>query len=359
MALERYEAASPGDPNPYDSMGNMFDSMGKHEEAEVYYKKALAVNPNWSISSNTLAGGRAGMEDYKGAFQWLDTSFVRAKDFGSRLEVQYFRAGYYFWLGQLNEADRYFAKCNALFADAGQSPDHAWDWLKIWIDYERRQFARCRRTLDLWGAEYVRRDFRGGERNIRELFIELCRGFISAKEGNADSVTASLARMESIRARIPASDTGKAAKALDRSYRRCSNLLRSEWLLSTGRAQEALAARMKTGPGAYTSRERGPIAGVENWNYPNWGAMVDILPRAYLALGQLDSAIAAYERAIRPGEIFPRYHYRLAQVYEQKGLKAQAVAEYEKFLKIFGKADPIYKEPADARAKLAKLKGKR
>jgi tetratricopeptide (TPR) repeat protein len=87
--------------------------------------------------------------------------------------------------------------------------------------------------------------------------------------------------------------------------------------------------------------------------------MVDIVPRAYLALGQLDSAIVAYERAVNlPGHIFPRYHYRLAQVYERKGMKAKAIAEYEKFLKIFGKADPIYKEPADARMRLAKLKGK-
>ena len=254
-------------------------------------------------------------------------------------------------------ADRYAAKCDKLVLDAGQTPDHAWDWLKIWIAYERRQFARSRRTLDLWGKEYVQRDFQGGQRNTRELFIELCRGFISVKEGITDSVTTCLARMDNIRARMPGSDTGKAAKLLDRWYRRYSNLLRSEWLLSNGRAQEALSARLKTGLGAYTSREPGPISGVENWNYPNWGAMVDILPRAYLALGQLDSAIVAYERAIKlPGSIFPRYHYRLAQVYERKGLKAKAIAEYEKFLKIWGKADAIYKESADARARLAKLK---
>jgi tetratricopeptide (TPR) repeat protein len=85
--------------------------------------------------------------------------------------------------------------------------------------------------------------------------------------------------------------------------------------------------------------------------------MIDIAPRAYLALGQLDSAIAGYERAVEiPGWIFPRYHYRLAQVYERKGLKAKAINEYEKFLKIWGKADPIYKGPADVRKRIAKLK---
>jgi tetratricopeptide (TPR) repeat protein len=97
--------------------------------------------------------------------------------------------------------------------------------------------------------------------------------------------------------------------------------------------------------------------------------MVDIIPRAYQALGQVDSAIVAYERAVehhlkdrslplpaRVTPVLPRYHYRLALLYEKKGMKQKAVEQYEKFLKIWGKADPIYKEPADARARLARLK---
>ncbi len=87
----------------------------------------------------------------------------------------------------------------------------------------------------------------------------------------------------------------------------------------------------------------------------------DPYPRAYVALGNLDSATAAYERAVSHEvetyfPIIPRYHYRLALVYEQAGMKQKAIAEYEKFLRIWGKADPIYKEPADARARLARLK---
>jgi tetratricopeptide (TPR) repeat protein len=89
--------------------------------------------------------------------------------------------------------------------------------------------------------------------------------------------------------------------------------------------------------------------------------MLDVVPRAYVALGQLDSAIAAYERALAHAgapecPVFPRYHYRLAQLYEKKGMKTGAIAQYEKFLKVWGKADPIYKEPADARKRLARLK---
>ena len=33
-----------------------------------------------------------------------------------------------------------------------------------------------------------------------------------------------------------------------------------------------------------------------------------------------------------------------------------AILEYEKFLKIWGKADPIYPEPKDAKERLVRLK---
>jgi hypothetical protein len=36
-------------------------------------------------------------------------------------------------------------------------------------------------------------------------------------------------------------------------------------------------------------------------------------------------------------------------------MKQKAIAEYEKFLKIWGKADPIFPEPKDARVRLARL----
>ena len=123
--------------------------------------------------------------------------------------------------------------------------------------------------------------------------------------------------------------------------------------------QEALAARPKddtrdlaSGP-YYVPASRG----VDPFQF--MPVMLDLLPRAYLALGQLDSSIASYERAVdlslSDWPIFPRYHYRLGQAYERKGLKEKAIEQYTKFLNIWGKADPMYREPADARARLARL----
>ena len=83
--------------------------------------------------------------------------------------------------------------------------------------------------------------------------------------------------------------------------------------------------------------------------------------RAYLKTGDLDKAIAEYERLITfyPNSasrflIHPKYLYRLAKLYEQKGLKDKAKAQYERFLEFWKDADPGRPEVEEAKSKLAR-----
>jgi tetratricopeptide (TPR) repeat protein len=87
------------------------------------------------------------------------------------------------------------------------------------------------------------------------------------------------------------------------------------------------------------------------------------LARAYQQNGQLDKAIAEYERLARFDPegvsrqlIHPKYHCALAKLYEQKGWKGKAIEHYEKFLALWKDADPSIPEVKDARKRLAELK---
>ena len=75
----------------------------------------------------------------------------------------------------------------------------------------------------------------------------------------------------------------------------------------------------------------------------------DCLANAYLELGRFDEAIAEYERILRLNPNYPLVHYRLAQVYERKGLRDQGRAEYERFLQTWRDADADIPEVVRAR----------
>jgi serine/threonine protein kinase len=95
----------------------------------------------------------------------------------------------------------------------------------------------------------------------------------------------------------------------------------------------------------------------------NMPFLKDILARAYWKKGDLDKAIAEYEKLITINRknqvrylIHPLYHYRLGRVYEEKGVRDKAVEQYMKFLVYWKDADEKIPEKADARQRIARLK---
>lgn len=79
-----------------------------------------------------------------------------------------------------------------------------------------------------------------------------------------------------------------------------------------------------------------------------------------VARGEIDKAIAEYERLIgfdpkreERRLIHPKCHYRLARLYERKGLNEKAAAEFRKSPAIWKNADAGLPERVDAKKSLA------
>jgi tetratricopeptide (TPR) repeat protein len=91
----------------------------------------------------------------------------------------------------------------------------------------------------------------------------------------------------------------------------------------------------------------------------------DVLARAYQKMGNLDKAIEEYRKLLTFDPASqdrrlhnPVYHYRLAKLYEQKGLKEEAKKTYTRFLELWKDADTGIPELVDAKKRLAQLQGR-
>ena len=81
----------------------------------------------------------------------------------------------------------------------------------------------------------------------------------------------------------------------------------------------------------------------------------DALANAYLELGRYDEAIAEFERILKINARYPLAHYGLGLAFEGKRQPALARRAYEQFLSVWAKADSDIPEVVRARERLAAL----
>jgi tetratricopeptide (TPR) repeat protein len=308
----------------------------------------LEIKPDWIHSYWAISYINALKENYSEAMKMVDRAIAMAPSPSERSEGLLLKGFYYFWLGSLEQSQREIRSASDLAESAGNSfVKSRADWMAGYIYYERGEVGLARRSWKTWFDIAIK-----SARSIAfyKAGKSLCLGLADVKQGRIDSAKARLAEIKSL---IP--DMTPAHKD---EYKFHYDSLHAEVLLAEGSLEEAVTVGKKLSAQKISGGFR--IWTIARINVPIFH---DVLARAYRKKGELDKAIAEYERLMtfntedEDGRlIHPLYHYRLATLYEQKGWEGKAIDQYEKFLDLWKDADTGIAEVDDARERQAGLR---
>jgi tetratricopeptide (TPR) repeat protein len=328
-ALDRYLELLPGDANPHDSRGDILAFLGRPEEAQSAYEKALEIRPDFQASTgwkSLIMGvylGETGLEPRM-------REYIAATESTEISSAAWFRT-------HLASLPAYHGR----FGEAVDRHEEVLRWMERddlpdWAPIDTRLYlARLLVHLGRYEEAHARLDEAEPMARETEEFDEWwvgdARVEVLLAEGRGSEARAELARMEQLppdgdfvyardwtRARIAEAD-GDDARAL--------------------RLYEAASPR--------------------DWDYQ---IAVDLGTRR-LRLGAVPRAIEILERAatacteVRIGCPLSnsRVHYFLGQAYEKAGRPADAAAQYRTLLDLWKNGDPDLPERDDAAARLERL----
>jgi len=352
-SFRKYASLSPNQPNPFDSLGELFLTVGRLDDAILNYKKSVEVNPWWWQGIRKLAYIYALKENYSEFYRHHDDYFSKFEQFLSIDEVPgvmmwgYRRFGVViFLLGRYQEALEIYQKLEDLALSTGDDRTRALAHeLKAFVFAEMEDFEEAENQLQ--ASLGIRMSLPDEERPRWQAAKECFSGLIDVKIGKTESAREKLDKVKQALPEI----TDTTADI----YAYWSRLLEAEVLVAEGSPRQAIATIQEAAlPDPYYV-----IRHVNEYTMP---VFRDVVARAYYAVGDLDNAIEEYKRLLKFDEkvqgrflIDPQYHFRLAKLYEEKDWPGLAIQEYQTFLEIWKDADQGLKKLLDAKNRLSKL----
>ena len=347
--FKRYISVSPGDANPLDSIGDVYFLVGKLDEALAKFREAVEVKPDFYQTNMKIGYISALRENYTEAMRWIDQTIDIAPSQGIKGDGHLWKGFYYFWLGRFKKALEELKKEEDIAEMMENKSRRAFvEWMKGWVYHDKGEFELSQQYFESWLNLAVENSPRMAF--YYEAIYSFHLGMIDLKLGRIDSAIKRLPEMKSI---FPELTPGQR-EYMTSFY----NLFHALELFEEGSYEKAIVVFEKLFPA------RSPyLQYTESMILHNFASMEnDLLARIYQQKGEIDRAIAEYERLItfNPESqarylINPKHHYHLAKLYEQKGWKGKAIEHYEKFLALWKDADPGIAEVDDARKRLAGL----
>jgi tetratricopeptide (TPR) repeat protein len=348
--FKKYAGASPGDAAPFDSMGDLYFKMGHLDDAITEYKQALEIKPDFG-TERWISYIYAVKGDYVEALNWSNRFIDVAPSEGLKAQG-YLGLGFYnMLLGKFGDAMQIFDMAEKIGRGTGNLYGiSVFDLMRGLIHFETGDFDSSRKYF----KQYLdfNREFQPQflQRNQADFHIHL--GLIDVKEGKLESAKINLAKTLEL---IPRSKEEDPKWATRQEF--TTKLLHAEILLAEGTLDEAIEVMEKAPPLEVPAMNPPAIMSL------NMPLYQDVLARAYLKKGEVEKAIAEYEGMINfdPNSTDRRavpliYHYRLANLYEQKGWTGKAIDHYEKFLAPWEGSVSSPLDVQEARKRLTELK---
>jgi tetratricopeptide (TPR) repeat protein len=322
--------------------------MGRLDDALAGYTKTITLKPDFFVTYPKLAYVYALKEDYTKAQEWIDSRLAEAFAPADQLTYHRWKAFYSFWLGGTDRCLSHLQKATEIAAAQGMNmvPENV---LKTVFYYKMDRLELSRQANDAWFPVALKIAPPDSQK-LMQIAHRRASVLIDLKEKNVQSAKTRLAEIRSL---IPG-----FSLSINRDWGQyLGDSLEAEILLQEKKYDQALAIIEKPHhPPSFP--ELSDSVDCIDTNL----LRSDVKVRALEDKGDLERAIAEYERltTFDPKSddrclIHPRYYYRLAKLYEQKGLKAKARDRFRKFLDLWKDADPDTPEVEDARTRLAGL----
>jgi serine/threonine protein kinase/tetratricopeptide (TPR) repeat protein len=349
-ALKTYITLTPGEANPWDTLGYVYTEMGKIDEAIVSYKEALKIQPDFYISNMAISYLYAFKEDYAAALDSIDRYLSLDISPERQADAYTWKGFCLHWLGRFKDSLEAYNQAEHVSRTSDWFYKGALLCIKFMLYIDKGEYEAARQSAQNYVEYRVERvpKRKVGSLTIGDFFFGLC----DVMEGRLDSAKTELEEMRSALEHVFGADKKDLIENI--------NFLQAEICLAEGSVEEALAYVEKI---VWLPR----FQQFQPFNFyllsaENWPRFKEQRAQAYTKEGDLDQAIAEYERLIAPDPtktnalIHPRYYYSLGKLYETKGWKDKAIYQYQRFLDLWKDADPGIAEVEDAKACLAALR---